>query len=98
MCHVYIQGFLKSKLESNYNAFLGQSSSTWGQYVQEHKKLEAVNLDGLCGFLCSQSSTCDRFVVDGPNCHMGNTATTDGLVTNTIANAWTIWVKSGSGS
>ena len=89
----YIQGFLESKLESNYNATLGRSSSDWRKNTYATKKLQAANLDGLCGFLCSLTSTCDRFVVDGPNCHMGNMATTNGSVTATIDNAWKSYSK-----
>ena len=84
----YIQGFLESKLKSEYNVALGISSSDWGKNTYGINKLKAANLDGLCGFLCSLTSTCDRFVVDGPNCHMGNVATTNGSVTATIDNAW----------
>ena len=91
----YIQGFLETKLEGNYNAVMGLSSSDWGKHVQDVKTLPAIKLDGLCGFLCSLNSTCDRFVVDGPNCHTGQNATTDGSVTNTFDKVWTTWVKAG---
>ena len=91
----YIQGFLETKLESNYNALMGQSSSDWGKHIQDVKKLPSIKLDGLCGFLCSLKSTCDRFVVDGPNCQMGQNTTTDGSVTSTFDKVWTTWVKAG---
>ena len=90
-----IQGFLKSKLESKYSAMLGLSSSEWGQSINEMEKLPAVNLDGLCGFVCGLKATCDRFVVDGPNCYMGHSTTTDGSVTNTIDDVWTAYQKIG---
>ena len=91
----YIQGFLETKLEGNYNALMGQSSTDWGKHIQDVMKLPSIKLDGLCGFLCSLKSTCDRFVVDGPNCHIGHNATTDGSVTSTFDKVWTTWVKAG---
>ena len=87
-----IKGFLESKLKSNYNHLLGLSSTNWGQNIHKTEKLPTSNLDGLCGFLCSLTSTCNRFVVDGPNCHMGN-LTTGGSVTSTSDNAWTAYQK-----
>ena len=91
----YIQGFLETKLEGSFNALMGQSSSEWGKHIQDVKKLPSTKLDGLCGFLCSLKATCDRFVVDGPNCHMGQNTTTDGSVAITFDKVWTTWVKAG---
>ena len=40
----YIQGFLETKLEGNYNALMGQYSSVWGKHIQDVKKLPAIKV------------------------------------------------------
>ena len=58
-----------------------RTSAAWSKHIYETKVLPITKLGGLCAFFCNQTSSCEMFVIDGANCHMGNHNTTNGSVT-----------------
>ena len=57
-----------------------RTSEAWSKHIYETKVLPTANLEGLCAFFCNQTSSCEMFVIDGANCHMGNRNTSNGSV------------------